>query len=262
MQRFSTKFEKMQERLRSLANQKIKSLPEENLRELRQVDQERGGSIKFCTLPDKASVGRMGHESLIEVLRFCPASELFGSTSASLNCQTISINEARSIIRKMIQSEDFAAIEVIHEDFSQNENYSSQPSHPSMRMSIKLEDDAKEMQIPAADHYHESQDNYLYQGKLIQINHNSDQQTKKKVSELGKIAHADKQVPMIEEEKQVLESLEDEILMIKLDPRLENQELKFLMKHRIVQKLTSKRNKFIEQTAAAHANAGQRNSFS
>ena len=53
---------------------------------------------------------------------------------------------------------------------------------------------------------------------------------------------------VIEEEKQeVIEPVEYEALSVEIDPRLENQDLKFLMKHKIFQQLAGQQRKFIKQ---------------
>ena len=53
---------------------------------------------------------------------------------------------------------------------------------------------------------------------------------------------------VIEEEKQeAIEPIDYEALSVEVDPRLEKQELKFLMKHKIYQQLAGQQRKFTKQ---------------
>ena len=53
---------------------------------------------------------------------------------------------------------------------------------------------------------------------------------------------------VIEEEKQeAIEPIDYEELTVEVDPRLEKQDLRFLMKHKIFQQLVGQQRKFVKQ---------------
>ena len=86
-----------------LADQKLKAISKEDLRELLSEVQDSDGSIEIRNLPDISEVTGMNHIELLKLHQLCPFSQYFGQSSFKLNMSSCTFEQAQEHAIQMIK---------------------------------------------------------------------------------------------------------------------------------------------------------------
>ena len=86
-----------------LADQKLKAMPMEDLRELLSEVQDPDGSIDIRDLPEISEVMGMHHSELLKLHHLCPFSQYFGQSALKLNMNSCSFEQAQEQAIQMIK---------------------------------------------------------------------------------------------------------------------------------------------------------------
>ena len=99
---------------------------------LLQIKSEGTGSIIICDIPtDLTDISNMSHPQLLEVLKFCPASQFYGYGAALINEQTMKVNRARNLVIQLSRDFQMQLVGQISERAESQEQDDSESSKKS-----------------------------------------------------------------------------------------------------------------------------------
>ena len=100
-------------RMTDLALIKIRELPGANFDNIRNAD----GDVLLTEVPGAIELAEKNHFELIDILRKCPRSKYFASSTDALNVNTLKLNDVLTEIRSMTatKADDEGLLESINE---------------------------------------------------------------------------------------------------------------------------------------------------
>ena len=216
-----------------LADYKLKALPREELRELlNEVQDPEDGSLDIRDLPDISELMEMDHEELLRLHQLCPFSQYFGQSSQKFNMKSCTFERAQMEALNMIRSSEASVTSLI-------------PKVSSLKLQHKI-DLGESMNDKGEPEAIEVRNDGLRQKHAIALYREDNGR---------EIENADRQNVdlnnMQEEEKKEdkfflsKEELREQMRPMPIEPKLEDQQVKFLMKHEIFQKLAQQRQQYL-----------------